>query len=262
MFSHYTVKQLKQILHEAKDYHNIKYCNLSKAQLISELEKRFVIDGGNLYSIVEPLLGGNAKNAGYVRRMEAENKIDFPKIHNPSKYMINKYGNQHVVEYHPEPIHHEPAPHDAYLFAEHENFDFNVGKEKPKKTKVNKQPTKVQEDREREARQNELERKKKVLDEYELLKKQLVEFNKKLQQENNDYYKKLEELRKRKDITKVKKLDVQEEIIVEHVGTIKKIKEGYAKVFQYMKTHKLNESDLNGTHKTYQCANEEVVNLF
>jgi hypothetical protein len=47
------------------------------------------------------LRGGNAKSAGYVRRMEAENRISqfakswrqFAKISRPSKYMINKYGS-------------------------------------------------------------------------------------------------------------------------------------------------------------------------
>jgi hypothetical protein len=65
--------------------------------LINELDKQFEIDGGYLY-----LKGGTAKNAGYVRRMEAENKIVFDKIHNPSKYMIDKYGNKHAEECHPE----------------------------------------------------------------------------------------------------------------------------------------------------------------
>ena len=70
---------------------------MNKATLVDEMEKHFSIQGG-----------GN-KNAGYVRRMEAENKIIFHKIHNPTKYMINKYG---AIVQEPEPQ-YEPEYEDA-----------------------------------------------------------------------------------------------------------------------------------------------------
>jgi hypothetical protein len=172
VFSAYTLKQLKQMLKDFKEHHNIrKYHKLKKSDLIGELDKRFEIGGGYLY-----LKGGTAKNAGYVRRMEAENKIILDKIHNPSKYMIDKYGNKHAEpEYHPEPVfHHEPAPQDAHdlpLFTENEQIDFNVGKKPKKKTNKNKQPTEVQEERIVVEKQKEIERKHKILQALEILKK-------------------------------------------------------------------------------------------
>jgi hypothetical protein len=106
MFSSFNLKQLKRILKDFKEHRNIRnYHKLKKLDLLNELDKRFEIDGGYLY-----LKGGTVKNSGYVRRLEAENKIIFDKIHNPSKYMIDKYGNEHVEpEYHPEPKFHADA---------------------------------------------------------------------------------------------------------------------------------------------------------
>jgi hypothetical protein len=257
-FHNYTLKQLKQILNDFKKHHNIRnYHKLKKSDLIHELDKRFEIDCGYLY-----LKGGTAKNAGYVRRMEAENKIIFDKIQNPSKYMIDKYGNKHAEpehypepEYHYEAVHHEPAPHDAHdlpLFTEHETLDFNVGKDKPKKPKKKSKlhiPTEAEEERQEQERLKELERKKKLLNELELLKKQIVECKNKLGKENNNYHKLLEELKHRRGITKLKKADRQEEIIVEHLSNIKKIKGEYPQVFQYIKQHKLKQDDLNEMYK-------------
>ena len=72
MFEQYTLSVLRKFLREFN--HGIKnYSKMNKATLVDEMEKHFSIQGG-----------GN-KNAGYVRRMEAENKIIFHKIHNPTK---------------------------------------------------------------------------------------------------------------------------------------------------------------------------------
>jgi hypothetical protein len=251
MFHSLTIKQIRQIVKDFKEHHNIRnYHKLKKSDLIHELEKQFEIDGGYLY-----LKGGTAKNAGYVRRMEAENKIMFDKIHNPSKYMIDKYGNKHAEpEYYPEPeFHHEPAPldaHEAPLFAENEQVDFNVGKKPKKKVTKTRTPTEAEEERQEETKRKELEKKKKLLDEYELIKKQIVECKTQLQKENNTYRNVLEDIQKNKERLKKKdKEERQEQVILKHLSNIKKIKEAYPQVFEYIKSHKLNENDLNEVHK-------------
>jgi hypothetical protein len=145
-------------------------------------------------------------------------------------------------------MHHEAIPYDAPLFREHENLDFNVGKEKPKKTKVNKQPTEAQEDREHQARQKEVERKKKQLNEYELLKKQVVECKKKTGQEKNRYEDVLEDLKHQRGLRKTAKDELQQTIIEKYREKIQKTKDKYKEVYEFMKTHKLKD-DLNEVYK-------------
>ena len=53
---------------------------LSKAELLGALGQRFVIPHQLLH-------GGNA-HSGYVRRMEAENKLVFSKVSRPSKFLM------------------------------------------------------------------------------------------------------------------------------------------------------------------------------
>jgi hypothetical protein len=50
-----------------------------RTDLISELARHQLIHADSPF-----LRGGNAKSAGYVRRMEAENQIQFAKISRPS----------------------------------------------------------------------------------------------------------------------------------------------------------------------------------
>ena len=73
-----------------------------------------------------PILCCNAKSAGYVRRMEAEKKIQFARISRPSKYMINKYGSADPTR----PIMpvEEETYDDAPLFGNDDYFDYNVAK--------------------------------------------------------------------------------------------------------------------------------------
>lgn len=249
-FNNYTLKQLKQILREAKGHHDLKYSKMNRGTLIKEMEKRFIIDGGNLYGYT---CAGTLKNAGYVRKMEAMDKIIFNKIHNPSQYMIDKYGNQQKLpEPEPEPEHHHEHHHEAPLFEEHEVVDFNVAKEKPKK-KITKsktrEPTEAEEEREEEKRRKELEHKKKVLAGYELLKKQVVECKNKLQKENNTYFDVLNEVAHEKGMKKDAREEKKQKVIRKHLANIKKIKDDYPFVYQYIKKHKLNENDLNEVHK-------------
>ena len=104
MFEQYTLSVLRKFLREFN--HGIKnYSKMNKATLVDEMEKHFIFS----------IQGGGNKNAGYVRRMEAENKIIFHKIHNPTKYMIDKYG---VIVQEPEPQYepeYEEAPPQAPL---------------------------------------------------------------------------------------------------------------------------------------------------
>ncbi len=52
-------------------------------------------------------------------------------------------------------------------------------------------------------RKKEMEQKKKQMEEYDSLKKELLECNIKLQKESNDYHKRLQDLTKQKGLTKV-----------------------------------------------------------
>jgi hypothetical protein len=63
MFATFTVKQLRSLIRTFKEHHNIKYSKLKKAQLVAELEKRFVIKDNKLYLKDEiPQQNVNAKS--------------------------------------------------------------------------------------------------------------------------------------------------------------------------------------------------------
>ena len=79
MFEKYTVSVLRKFLREFKDHTIKNYSKMKKATLVGEMEKHFIFSD---------IQGSGNQHAGYVRRMEAENKIIFHKIHNPTKYMI------------------------------------------------------------------------------------------------------------------------------------------------------------------------------
>jgi hypothetical protein len=206
-FHIYNLKQLKQILRDFKEHHNIRnYHKRKKSDILKEIENHFQIDGGYLYA-----LKGGSQNSAYVAKLEAKKEItneSFKKIKKPSKWLINKYGDHHVEhDNHPAlEFHHEPAPHDAHdlpLFTEHETLDFSVGKDKPKKPKKKSKvhmPTEAEEERQEQERIKEIERKKKLVNELELKK-----CKNKLGKENNNYHKLLEELKHKKGMTKLKK---------------------------------------------------------
>lgn len=231
-------------------------------------------------NLLRNMHGGNAKNAGYVKRMEAEKKIVFDKIHRPSKYMIDKYGNMQAVapqpvvpspsflkrnlkkkpkkkqkakepEYEHPPLvfHHEPEM-EAPLFHEHEIVDFNVSNKKPKKkvTKSNRSPTEAEEERQEVLRQKELERKQQLLHEYENLKTKVLECKKQLGKEDTLYHKSREEL-KGKRWKKTEKAEIEQELGNRWRANRKRIMEKYPEVFQYIKKHKLNANDLTEVSK-------------
>lgn len=105
-------------------------------------------------NVTNALVGGS-KMSGYVQRMEYEKKIAFDKIHNPSKYMINKYGNKRLVEEQEEgPTYDDSGYGDnehssrTSPHRETEYDDIDVSRPKKVKNKVDKaQPTEVEEDR-------------------------------------------------------------------------------------------------------------------
>ena len=57
MFDKLTVKQLRKLITECRELHNIKGCSkMSKSKLVEELEKRFVIRNDNLYLKAEAVI--------------------------------------------------------------------------------------------------------------------------------------------------------------------------------------------------------------
>jgi hypothetical protein len=70
-----------------------------------------------------------------------------------------------------------------------------------------------------------------------------------LQKEDKTYEEVIDELLHRRGMKKVAKSELQEQIIVKHHANINKIKQQYAMVYQYAKTHKLGANDLNQVHK-------------
>jgi hypothetical protein len=173
--------------------------------------------------------GGSAKNAGYVRKMEAESKLLLHKVTNPSKHLQNKYGNQQQQE--PQPI-----------FDQQDNLDFNVAKPKKKKVTKTKQLTEAEEDRINEERVNKINK-------LESLKAQLVECRKELGKENSTYMDVLDEVRNRKKLKQTDRTNLEQAVRSKYVKNIDKIKAKYKDVFQFISNNKLNDDDLNSVHK-------------
>lgn len=256
MFSSFNLNQLKQILKDFREHHNIRnyHKKLKKSDLLNEIEKHFQIDGGYLYA-----LQGGSKDSGYVQKLESENikhgkkTIVLSKMKNPSKYMIKKYGEHHTEpEYHHEPeFHHEPAPHDAHIeqfsiFAEHEVLDFDVGKKPKKKTNSKEAITDQQADKitkEKEQKLLEEQRKKKLKLTYKKLEKDLIEYNSKSIELKNKYSSDLEKLKKLRQ-TKQNKL-LYENRIKQDTENKQRLKSQYKYLFEYMKEHKLNPCNLS-----------------
>jgi hypothetical protein len=267
MFERYTVKELRMFLSHFKQHHSIKnYHRMKKEPLVDEMKKQFLT-----------IRGSGNKNSGYVRRLEAENKIVFDKIHNPTKYMIKKYRNNQVVVQeepeHPEPQYEEeqappppppPPPPRApstqrvvqtrppprTIFAPNEVLDFNVAREKPKKKRPPARvPTETEADKERqrqiEETNKDVERRVRLVGLYESLKKQIVELRLKLMRERSDYNKAYKELESRKGLRKQKKEEMLNEYSNAFEENIKAIKKGYPQVLKHIKDYKLDINDLN-----------------
>ncbi len=122
----------------------------------------------------DTIVGGSAKSAGFVKRMEAENKIAFQKISRPSKFMINKYGDKvPVIEEQPYDDygdnhvdhHHEPSPISRF-------DDYHVGKVPKKKVNNKNKLTEVQEERleaEKRKKEDELLKARQHLESFKLM---------------------------------------------------------------------------------------------
>jgi hypothetical protein len=238
------LKRLKSLLKEHRQHHNIKsYGSLKKAELVNEFNKWFTIKDDNLY------VGGGNKNAGYVRRMESQKKIIFDKIHNPSQWMINKYGNNQVAEqFHP--VYDDGFYEMPQIFDAAEEVDFNVGRPKKatKKSKKNVQPTEAQEEQAERARLDRLQQRQSIIDEYESIKKQVVDCKKKLGLESTKYHAVIEEVKSTKGMRKVDKDDRIQKVIHKHRMNNQKIKDGFPQLYEYIKNTRLDEDDLNAVH--------------
>jgi uncharacterized membrane protein YqiK len=237
-----TVKQLKELLSMRKREHKIKgYTKMRREQLLQAIDSWFTING-NVMRPREHVGAGN-KNAGYVRRMEAEKRIIFDRIggKGPSQWMINKYGQPVQVQ----EIHQEPVPEPA-IFQENENVDFNVGRERLKRTKK-RVPTEVEEERQERLRQAEEERRENLREEYQSLKKQVTDCRRKLQVESTKYNDNLDVARSSR-ISRKKKDELEEKIVEKHRSNVQKIKDQYADLYEYIRTHNLDEDDLNAVH--------------
>jgi hypothetical protein len=212
---------------------------LSKEDLFRALSQHFYIP--------HELLGGSARS-GFVQRMEWEKRIQFNKISRPSKYMINKYGTAAAIVHDDTPA--DYGHDDGPLFDDIENVDYHVGKQKPKRVAAKRRgPTEVEEERLQQAQREQREAKQKQLDELDQLKKLVVDCQGLLRKEDNTYRDVIDELQHRRGMKKVAKNELQEQIVVKHHANIKKIKQQYSMVYQYVKKHKLNETDLNHVHK-------------
>ena len=198
----------------------------------------------------DTIVGGSAKSAGFVKRMEAENKIAFQKISRPSKFMINKYGDKVPI------VPASDHDHDGYedYYVDHHvpspisRFDnYHVGKVPKKKVNNKNKLTEVQEERleaEKRRKENELHLARQHL---ELIKKMVTECKTKLGKNETEYMKQLNALKSRKGLKKVQKDELQEQLIVANHQTINNIKRSFKELSEYMKQNKL--TDLNLVYK-------------
>jgi hypothetical protein len=196
----------------------------------------------------DTIVGGSAKSAGFVKRMEAENKIAFQKISRPSKFMINKYGDKvPVIEEQPyddygdnHVDHHEPSPISRF-------DDYHVGKVPKKKVNNKNRLTEAQEERleaEKRRKEDEIHLARQHL---ESIKKMVTECKTKLGKNETEYMKQLHTLKSRKGLKKVQKDELQEQLIVANHQTINNIKRSFKELSEYMKQNKL--ADLNLVYK-------------
>jgi DNA repair ATPase RecN len=287
-FNKYKVNNLRNFLTHLSDYHDIKdFDKMNKQQLVNEINDRFKIEGSGLYVIGGSRNSGLIQALEAKKEITKES---FKKIKNPSKYLIRKYGQQEEQpasktkpkkkkepEYEQptfEPsnysIHKEAVDKVAHeyekhgwdvehlkenpkkIFNEDEEIEFNVGKAPKKKAPKAKEhiPTEIEEERIELAKQKDLERKQKELERLESLKSQIPECRKLIQEENDMYYKVLEQVRQNKERRKKKdKEEYEQKVIQKHRSNLKKIKDKFSNLFQYAKQHKLDENNLNDIYK-------------
>lgn len=196
------------------------------------------------------LRGGNAKSAGYVRRMEAENRIQFAKISRPSKYMINKYGSAAPVTPVAPVVEETPVYHNA----NDDYHDYHVARTPKLKAKTkNRGPTEAEEERAERARRVEQERMEaeaaERAAEHAALKKSVLDCKKAMELEVNKYNAVLADLKRTKGMRKAAKEEMEQKIIDKHRSNLAKIKQQYPQVYRYCKTHKLDANDLNAVYK-------------
>ncbi len=278
-FSNYKLDELKQILKDFKNFHDIRGGHkMKKDKLINELSKNFELEAGVLYATNPKLIGGS-RNSGYVQKLEAQNKINIKKIKKPSAYMLRKYGNHPEIEYeepsfslhdlipdfndievehHKEPIHKpNDKSKDKPLFKDDEVVEYNVGKSKKDKNvkHINdEEAERIAE--EKEMKQVEESRKKKLEVYYKKLIKNVRAYEKKAYDLKNDYTNDLEKLKKLRQ-TKANK-ELYEKRIKEDVQNKKKLKEEYSSIFEYCNKHKLNTNNLD---KVIKYLNEQLQDL-
>lgn len=189
--------------------------------------------------------GQGAKQAGFVRRMEAEGKLIFHKVTNPSKHLINKYGSKK----------NEPEPEIEHLFNTDEQVEYNVSKPK-KKTSKTKQPLEVDLERKEEQQRKEAEEKEKFLNSLLQLKEQTLKIKKEIQKEKSRYMDFLDqlkpgtwgqlktELEKRRG-KKITKEEIQNEAIQKHNKSILNIWQKYPDLNNFIDENKLDKTDIN-----------------
>lgn len=224
-----------------------------RTDLIKELARHQLIHPDSPF-----LRGGNAKSAGYVRRMEAEKKIQFAKISRPSKYMINKYGSAAPARpVTPVPV-VEEAYDDAPLFANDDYVEYNVARtSKPKAKAKNRGPTEAEEERAERAKRAEQERREaeaaeraaERAAEHASLKKSVLDCKKAMDKEKNTVDDVLANLKHTKGMRKAAKEEMEQKILAKHRSNISKIKQQYPQVYRYCKTNKLDANDLNAVYK-------------
>jgi hypothetical protein len=211
-------------------------CNIVimlRTDLIKELARHQLIHPDSPF-----LRGGNAKSAGYVRRMEAEKKIQFAKISRPSKYMINKYGST------------------APLFANDDVVDYSVARVPKPRAKTgakNRGPTEAEEERAERARRAEQERRDaeaaEHAAEHAALKKSVLDCKKSMNKEMNTVEAVLADLKRTRGMRMAAKEEMEQKIVAKHRCNLAKIKQQYPQVYRYCKTHKLDANDLNAVYK-------------
>jgi len=264
-FNHCSVKQIKQFLRDFKNHHTIKnYNKMKKDTLIGHMD--------NLCKEL-CLMDGGSKASGYVQRLQAENKIIFDKINNPSKYMIDRYGTIYEEQRdRPEPQYEEERPMPIpmpvaslprQLFQPDEVTDFNVRREKPKKKRLTiRAPTETEEDRDKqrksEEQRKEVERRSKLVELYDSLKTQSVDLKDKIAREKETYDKVYKALQSKKGISLKKKYEIENQNFQIYQSKLKTIKEGYPELLKYIKENKLNVEDLNSVYRNVRIRMDKL----
>lgn len=186
-------------------------------------------------------LGGRLKEAGYIRRLIAEKKIDISKINAPSEWLKLKYQlNNNIIT--------PPDAQEEPIFNATEQVDYNVGKEK-QKSKPTKQPTEAQQERDEENH-------RKLIHTINLIKTELQEYRKKIQLENSKYHEQLDYLNaphwgkykkelQEKGMKNITKDNVRELLIKRHRKNLEKLDKDYDSLIKYINANKLDKRNYN-----------------